>query len=751
MSSMPDQEEALPLAQPATASSLIPGLAQAPAALAVPAPRTDLVMPIARPDQPHPVSAPPTGRVTRWLRHPWSMLVVIPGLMLIVGLSLIALSRSSLQEENAQNWRDRLSDDSATIAEAAGQALSRAQPLLHILRDDAEEQANRPADLTRLMTNLVSARSSIAALSILDASGLGLRARVDRQQGGIHIDHYIRALFAVPADDTIFAPAVSTGRAAFLDPSQRALMIQALADEQPHWSGLYRMTRTGIVTLSCAQSLTFAHGSDERGLVMIDFDAESMDRVLNGVIPHTGDTKPYVFSATGTLLVMPTPPTEPDGNPGAGARSLADVLAHLPASGEVSYFDHSPEGLPVMSAVRRVEIEHGPVLYASVVAPITSLAASTKRLVVTSLWIEVAAVVGASGMAWLLTRVLTHQRQQVQRAEESAREARARLEALGSYTLVKRLGGGGMGEIWEAVHQLLARPAALKLISMSQVAKTEEERHLARTRFAREARATANLRSPHTVTVYDFGFTRDGSFYYAMELLDGLDLERLVLEHGVQLPSRVIQILIQVCRSLAEAHQQGLVHRDIKPANICLCRLGLEVDVAKVLDFGLVASVGGAGRAGTVGVVQGTPAYMAPEQARGLGPDARSDLYALGGVAYWLLAGRTLFDESDPQRMMSRQIHDPPQPLERVAPQAIPEALYDVVAAMLQKEPNRRPHNADEVIRLLESIAIEEEDAWSPTRARAWWALYHPQALVNVPRTDSVRTATIILNTPAQS
>jgi hypothetical protein len=235
-----------------------------------------------------------------------------------------------------------------------------------------------------------------------------------------------------------------------------------------------------------------------------------------------------------------------------------------------------------------------------------------------------------------------------------------RARDLGSYHLVSPIGRGGMGEVWRAQHRMLARPAAIKLIRPDN--KGGAPRDLL-VRFEREAQATAALRSPHTVEVYDFGTTEDGAFYYVMELLSGLDADTLVRRHGPLPPERAVYLLRQACRSLEEAHAREFVHRDIKPANIFVCRYGLEYDFVKVLDFGLVKSVGFAEERGVTAteVVAGTPDYMAPEIARGERHfDHRADLYSLGCVAYWLLSGQPVFEARTPNELMIDHVRTPP-------------------------------------------------------------------------------------------
>ena len=238
-----------------------------------------------------------------------------------------------------------------------------------------------------------------------------------------------------------------------------------------------------------------------------------------------------------------------------------------------------------------------------------------------------------------------------------------RAKEMGSYRLVKRLGQGGMGDVWRAEHKMLARPAALKLIRPELLGDAPDARAAVVRRFCREARDTAALRSVHTVNVYDFGVTDDGAFFYVMELLDGLSLDALVRRYGPIRPARAVHLLRQACHSLGEAHTAGLIHRDVKPANIFVCRQGPDLDFVKVLDFGLLKHTTGPTGAGVTvqGVAMGTPAYISPEVALGVaGIDGRSDIYGLGCVAYWLLTGREVFESESAIGSIVAHIHTPP-------------------------------------------------------------------------------------------
>ncbi|HEY6553715.1 MAG TPA: serine/threonine-protein kinase [Vicinamibacteria bacterium] len=299
-----------------------------------------------------------------------------------------------------------------------------------------------------------------------------------------------------------------------------------------------------------------------------------------------------------------------------------------------------------------------------------------------------------------------------------------RMQEMGRYHLEEKLDHGGMGEIWRARHHMLARPVAVKLIRPELLGvKTPVEAAGLVNRFRREAEATAALHSAHTVALHDFGMTREGVFYYVMELLDGLDLDSLVRRFGPVPPERVIHLLTQACDSLADAHAAGLIHRDVKPANLVACRWGLKYDFVKVLDFGLVKAAWGFGedeRLTSDGTIAGTPAYIAPEVALGGRPlDARVDLYGLGCVAYWLLTGEKVFTGSTPMEVVLHHVKTEPIPPSQRAGRAFPEALERLVLSCLAKEPRDRPPSAEWLGARLAECRTEE--LWTPDRAREWW------------------------------
>jgi serine/threonine-protein kinase len=282
---------------------------------------------------------------------------------------------------------------------------------------------------------------------------------------------------------------------------------------------------------------------------------------------------------------------------------------------------------------------------------------------------------------------------------------------LGQYLLEEKIGEGGMGVVYRARHAMLRRPCAIKLLSQTTGHAAD--------RFEREVQITAKLTHPNTVVVFDYGRTPDGAFYYAMEYLDGITLEDLVLQFGPQPPARVIHVLLQMCGALDEAHAHGLVHRDIKPANVMLTERGGVLDTVKVLDFGLVREPTQIDNGvSSVNSILGTPHFMAPEAI--LEPtavDGRTDLYAVGATAYFLLTGEHVFSGQNLVEICSQHVHQAP-----VAPSqkrgGIPSMLDEAVLACLAKKPADRPTSAGALAERIRSCKVDE---WTSIDARAFW------------------------------
>jgi hypothetical protein len=302
------------------------------------------------------------------------------------------------------------------------------------------------------------------------------------------------------------------------------------------------------------------------------------------------------------------------------------------------------------------------------------------------------------------------------RLQRSARRAALEAKRLGQYILEDRLGSGGMGAVYRAHHAMLRRPTAVKLIDPD---KTTD---VSIARFEREVQLTSQLNHPNTIAIYDYGRTPEGVFYYAMELLDGLTLQTLVERFGPQHPSRVVNIMEQVCGSLIEAHAAGLIHRDIKPANIMINRRGGICDFVKLLDFGLVKALDGP-RQSTVTVapgLTGTPLYMSPEAIdKAWTVDARSDIYALGAVGYFLLTGKPVFEGDNIVEICMRHVDTPPVPPSVRLGRPVPPELEAIILRCLAKSPADRPQSALELRRLLQRVKLSDD--WTEDDASAWW------------------------------
>jgi serine/threonine-protein kinase len=295
---------------------------------------------------------------------------------------------------------------------------------------------------------------------------------------------------------------------------------------------------------------------------------------------------------------------------------------------------------------------------------------------------------------------------------EQIREARR----LGQYTLEAKLGEGGMGAVYRASHAMMRRPTAIKLVPSDQAGET----NLAR--FEREVQLTARLSHPNTVTIFDYGRTPDGVFYYAMELLDGATLDEIVRVDGPQPAGRVLKVLVELTSALEEAHDIGLIHRDIKPSNVMVCSQGGKPDVAKLLDFGLVKEVDQEGDVELTkeSALTGTPQYMCPEALTSPDDvDARGDLYALGAVGYFMLTGKPVFEGSTLVEVCSHHLHSEPEPPSKKLGTPLPDDVEALLLDCLHKEPADRPESAAELSKRLQ--ACESMGEWTEPMARDWW------------------------------
>jgi eukaryotic-like serine/threonine-protein kinase len=403
----------------------------------------------------------------------------------------------------------------------------------------------------------------------------------------------------------------------------------------------------------------------------------------------------FLVVSTCTLAVLPL--ANPGTGPGAAFAGLLIVVTVL--LGRAVIVPSSPRrtlhvgvltALPLLLLARNLQIP----------VPILETRTLIPFLVPAMLW-----TLSTVALSTLTSAIIFGLRRRVHEAQQ-----------LGQYTLEEKLGEGGMGAVYRARHAMLRRPTAVKLLPPERAGGHDVHR------FEREVQATALLSHPNTVAIYDYGRTPDGIFYYAMEYLEGIDLEVLVTGFGPQPPGRVVYLLGQVAGALGEAHAAGLVHRDVKPGNVILCQRGGAPDVAKVVDFGLVRDLAGAGtRTETaLDVVKGTPLYLSPEAiTRPDRVDARSDLYAVGALAYFLLSGRHPFEGATVVEVCSHHLHTLPEPPSSKLGRPLPADLEAVVLACLEKAPERRPQTAAELVERLEACAVDSP--WSERDARDWW------------------------------
>ena len=324
-------------------------------------------------------------------------------------------------------------------------------------------------------------------------------------------------------------------------------------------------------------------------------------------------------------------------------------------------------------------------------------------------------ILGATGVA-----VLGFVAYVASRTLYSLRQTAHEATRLGNYIIEEELGEGGMGRVFRARHSLIRRPTAIKVMQVAG-----EDQGAAIQRFEREVQLSATLSHPNTITIYDFGHTPDNRFYYVMEYLQGLDIQKLVDKFGPFTAARGVFVLSQVCSALSEAHERGIVHRDIKPSNVFLTTRGGLYDYVKVLDFGLAKQVTDeqAVSLTKTGVALGTPRYISPEAIRGAeNIDARSDIYCLGAVAYFMLTGRPPFDAVTAAELMIDHLKATPPPLSQISELPIPEQLEAIVLKCLEKAPEDRFQSTAEMESALRAVPIE--DPWDQAKAHEWWDLH---------------------------
>ena len=695
-------------------------------------------------------------RLGRALASPTGVLILLPLLVMVAGLAVLLLGRSATRDASSSMARRQLAAQATDVQHDVAFALDQADPMLaslHALADPAlpiERVASQLRDLC-------IGRPGVANVSIAFPNGTMRGTFFDPTTNELRVQESVPGPKGTLRTNYGFAGGLRSvgSETTNYDPRTRPQWALATREKQRVWMPPRTFFTSHKTGLTIAEPIY--DGDALVAVTTVDFDVTELSSFVVRA-PFEG-ARTLVFASDGTILAYPAaqvPETASKENRLLRHEDFADpTLEALFAAtakqplGELQFFElHAPDGSYLASVApvggKRAGIAAPLDWHLATLVPERVLLGPTHRLEKQSLLASGGALAIAIGVALMFAWNLVRMRRAVTTAREQARSAEQRAKELGSYRLVGKLGVGGMGEVWRAEHRLLAREAAIKLVRPEAL---RDPNHAAkvRERFRREAQTLASMRSRHTIALFDYGVTDDGTFFYVMELLDGLDLDKLVRHFGAQPAARVIQLMSQACQSLAEAHEAGLLHRDIKPANLFACRAADEVDVLKVLDFGIVhtmteplpdtaevvqlpppGEVTPSGRLTQAGSLVGTPGYIAPEQAVGVSVDARADLYALGCVAWWLLAGNEVYPRPTEDAALRSHAQEPIPALRPRVRGWLPEGLEHLVIALLAKDPNDRPHDARAVIAALREIQIDPDHAWTEARAQAWWLANKP-------------------------
>jgi len=696
----------------------------------------------------------PRERFAQWFASPASVLIILPALVIAIGVVVLLLGRKATHDSAETMAVHQMQAQAAQVQRDVDFTLDQAEPVLAGLKLLAEPALATPDAMQRLH-DLVVGRPGIANASIAFPVGVmwqtykegdELRSQEirvgDKQTDGTNYS-FIGGIH------------VSGTKTSTYDPRTRPHYTLAVANKRRTWMPPRTFSTSHKTGLTVTEPV-YAQDQSLVAVLTIDFNVDELSASIGKAPIESART--VVFASDGTILAYPS------GKIPAVAMEEKRLLNYKdfndPALGAMfDAFDHGAE----QKGFLHVDTRDGAYLvsvapvggklagtstpvdwHLATLVPEKVLFGATKRFGREAILASAAAVLIALGVAVMFAWNLIRMRRVVVAARAEAKVARERAKELGSYRLVSKLGAGGMGEVWRAEHQLLARQAAIKLVR-TEVLSDPAHAALVQERFRREAQTLASLRSRNTIELYDYGVTDDGSFFFVMELLEGLDLSQLVREHGPQPAARVISLLQQACLSLAEAHDAGLLHRDIKPANLFVCRAADEVDIVKLLDFGIAHNVadpvelaaGTPGKPGTTGtgerltvegVVIGTPGYIPPEQAVGAPLDPRGDLYALACVAWWLLAGGEVYTGVAQDDLIRTHVMEPVPALRPLVRGWLPVELESVILKCLEKRPQDRPSDARALATALAEIPIPDEHAWTKAKAVAWWKSLHAAA-----------------------
>jgi serine/threonine protein kinase len=710
------------------------------------------------------LAPPATGAVATALASPWGILIVFPSLVLAVGLFLTLMAQNALRGSNLELARTRMADRAVLVSEHLGAALGQSDAILEDLASFAAnvDSTSEPSKVAFALRHLMHGRPGASYISLSFPDGTFEGAFVDQdgktrfQVSRILPGYSEERVFEYGERETL---TLAELRRSSYDPRTRGFYQLALENNGHVWTEPYTFAGSGETGITRTRALRMG-GPSVHAVLTVDFDVRRLSPLL--ARKDKQDERAILFDDKGTILAdqQAKLTTQRAGEAfrlldyrTLGDPVLSAFFQHQAEFGKGGFFGFDAPSGAHLAATARLRGAESLGWSVAFLAPEATFLASLRDYSQRSYILAGVAMLLATLLSTGFARLIVRVRKEASVARDAARRARKEARELGSYRLVEKLGAGGMGEVWRAEHRLLARQAAIKLIRQEEgvtVGKVAQER------FRREAQSLASLRSRNTIELFDYGVTEDGTFFYVMELLDGLDLETLVNRDGAQPPARTVKLLIQACRSLAEAHAAGLVHRDVKPANIFVCRVADELDIVKVLDFGLVRTISdeeqlagegsvpppsdlpdesserpsalargaqeptSAPRLTRADHVMGTPDFMAPEQAMGGQVDARADIYALGGVAFWLLAARPVFLAKSVLGQLTAQMSEQPVPLADVCPSAIPPALAALVHSCLAKAPDERPQTAAELLEHLQAIDREIGAEWD-SRVEAWW------------------------------
>jgi tRNA A-37 threonylcarbamoyl transferase component Bud32 len=678
-------------------------------------------------------------RIAPALVAPLGILLVIPILVGGVGLAIWWQGRVAVKKSVDTMAFSQFSDRAKQGARHARELLVQAYPLTDNMVSYVRRVGIDPPleEFALRFRDMLRACPGVAYISFgtheghyfgvyLDAGRrYRLTHRIYTGPGKTHTRDY-----DIAADGTLTLVGDNPGHG--FDPRQRPWWKATVKNGRRTWSEPYVWFDIGVVGITCSEPIR----DDEDKLLAVttvDFHLNGLSEFVESLGTDEGG-RTFVFADSRDVIAFPGQRQRFGQGEAKGKKlkveelgdTVAALFAAMPALGEEALrFPFEADGSPYLAALEPISLGDDVSWYVATYGPTDPLTAPAAAHQRNALIVSAVALLVAILVAVFFARFIVRTHLLVERAEHRAREADARARKLGSYRMTRKLDEGGMGEVWIAEHAMLARPAAIKLIRPKFLQdRSAADRQAAVERFRREARTIAGLRSRHTIGIYDFGVADDGALFYVMELLDGIDLYGLVKEHGPVPPSRVVDILLQAASSLHEAHERGVIHRDIKPPNIFLCREADEVDIVKVLDFGMARdTAGGDASMTTADAITGTPAFMPPEQARNAHQlDGRADIYALGCVAYWLLAGRHVFERDTVMAVLVAHTSAKPEPFATAVKNPVPEALEAVVMRCLAKDPGDRPADMAALARELEEVrAGLPDDGWNAEARRAFW------------------------------